>query len=80
MKDLLDFQRFQIQSLQNRICELENQNNILTGYVFEALDEQCPQEYKTIIKQAYKDGIIQKAEGANQYFDCTFGDNTEARI
>jgi len=51
MKDLLDFQRFQIQSLQNRICELENQNNILTEYIFEALDEQCTQEYKTIIKK-----------------------------
>ena len=51
MKDLLDLQRFQIQSLQNRICELENKNNTLTTYCFEALDEQCPQEYKTIIKQ-----------------------------
>ena len=51
MKDLLDFQRFQIQSLQNRICELENNNNTLITYCFEALDEQCPQEYKTIIKQ-----------------------------
>ena len=51
MKDLLDFQRFQIQSLQSRICELENQNNTLTEYVFEALDEECPKEYKTILKQ-----------------------------
>jgi len=51
MKDLLDFQRFQIQSLQDRICELENQNNTLTGYVFEALDEDCPAEYKIILKK-----------------------------
>ena len=51
MKDLLDFNRFQIQSLQDRICELENKVNTLTGYCFEALDEECPEEYKTIIKQ-----------------------------
>ena len=51
MKDLLDFQRFQIQSLQSRICELENINNTLSGYCFEALDERCPAEYKNIIKK-----------------------------
>ena len=51
MKDLLDFQRFQIQSLQSRICELENQNNTLSTYCFEALDEECPAGYKRILKQ-----------------------------
>ena len=51
MKDLVDFQRFQIESLQNRICELENINNTLSGYCFEALDERCPVEYRNIIKR-----------------------------
>jgi len=51
MRDLLDFQRFQIESLQAKICELENINNVLSGYCFEALDEMCPRGYKTIIKQ-----------------------------
>ena len=51
MKDLLEFQRFQIESLQSRICELENINNTLSGYCFEALDKECPASYKTILKQ-----------------------------
>jgi hypothetical protein len=51
MKDLLDFQNFQIQSLQNRICELEGTVNTLATYCFEALDDECPKEYKTILKQ-----------------------------
>ena len=50
MKDLVDFQRFQIERLQARICELENINNTLSNYCFEALDERCPTEYKNIIK------------------------------
>jgi hypothetical protein len=51
MKDLTDFQRFQIQSLQARVCELENINNQLANYCFEALSDECPAEYKTIIKK-----------------------------
>lgn len=51
MKDLTDFQRFQIQSLQQRVCELENINNQLAEYCFEALADECPNEYKTIIKK-----------------------------
>jgi hypothetical protein len=51
MKDLIDYQRFQIESLQARVCELENINNQLSNYCFEALSDECPEEYKTIIKQ-----------------------------
>jgi hypothetical protein len=51
MEDLAEFQRFQIERLQKRVCELENINNTLSNYCFEALDEQCPAEYKTIIKK-----------------------------
>tara|TARA_B110000503_G_C7134407_1_gene408203 strand:+ start:1148 stop:1327 length:180 start_codon:yes stop_codon:yes gene_type:complete len=51
MKDLIDFQRFQIESLQARICTLENVNNVISSYCFEALEDDCSKEYKTIIKQ-----------------------------
>ena len=51
MKDLLDFQRCQIERLQQRVCELEENVNTLSTYCFEALDEQCPKEYKTILKR-----------------------------
>lgn len=51
MKDLTDFQRFQIQSLQQRVCELENINNQLSEYCFEALADDITTEYKTVIKK-----------------------------
>jgi hypothetical protein len=51
MKDLLDFNRFRMEVMQNKICELESKLTKLQNYCFEALDEGCPQEYKTIIKQ-----------------------------
>jgi hypothetical protein len=51
MKDLIDYQRFQIESLQARVCELENVNNQLSEYCFEALSEDITAEYKTVIKK-----------------------------
>jgi protein-tyrosine phosphatase len=51
MKDLIDFNRFQIESLQAEICKLKQENNLLATYCFEALDENIPEEYKRIIKQ-----------------------------
>ena len=51
MKDLIDYQRFQIESLQARVCELENINNQLANYCFEALTDEITSEYKTVIKK-----------------------------
>jgi hypothetical protein len=51
MKDLIDYQRFQVEALQKRICELETKLNDVKAHIFELCDENCPQEYKTIIKQ-----------------------------
>ena len=51
MKDLIDFNRFQIEALQNEICKLKHQNNQLATYCFEALENGITDEYKTIIKQ-----------------------------
>jgi hypothetical protein len=50
MKDLIDFQRYQIETLQKRVCELESQLNEVKQYCFE-LCEDAPEDYKTIIKQ-----------------------------
>lgn len=50
MKDLIDYQRFQVEALQKRVCELEQKLNELKVYCFE-LCEDAPEEYKTIIKQ-----------------------------
>lgn len=51
MKDLIDYQRFRIETLQSRVCELESLLNTLETYCFELADEDCPLEYKTIIKK-----------------------------
>jgi hypothetical protein len=51
MKDLIDFNRFQIEALQAEICKLKQENNLLSTYCFEALEEGITQEYKTLIKQ-----------------------------
>jgi hypothetical protein len=51
MKDLIDFNRFQIEALQAEICKLKQENNLLSTYCFEALEDGITQEYKTLIKQ-----------------------------
>jgi hypothetical protein len=51
MKDLLDYNRFRIETLQSRVCELESLLNTLETYCFELADNDCPLEYKTIIKK-----------------------------
>ena len=51
MKDLLDYNRFRIETLQSRVCELESILSTLETYCFELADENCPNEYKTIIKK-----------------------------
>jgi len=51
MKDLLDYNRFRLEAMQDRICKLEFYINQLETYCFELADENCPREYKTIIKQ-----------------------------
>ena len=51
MKDLIDYQRFQVEALQKKVCELESKLNEAKTYVFELCEDNCPNEYKTIIKQ-----------------------------
>jgi hypothetical protein len=51
MEDLLDYNRFRMDAMQKRICELESTLNTLETYCFELADDKCPKEYKTIIKK-----------------------------
>ena len=51
MKDLLDYNRFRMESMQSKICELETLVSTLETYCFELADENCPKEYKIIVKQ-----------------------------
>jgi len=51
MEDLLDYNRFRMNAMQTRICELESLLNTLETYCFELADDKCPREYKQVIKQ-----------------------------
>lgn len=55
MQDLLDYNRFRIETLQGRVCQLETLVNTLETYCFELADAECTLEYKTLIKsELYK--------------------------
>tara|TARA_R110000868_G_scaffold227675_1_gene480696 strand:+ start:1628 stop:1804 length:177 start_codon:yes stop_codon:yes gene_type:complete len=51
MKDLLDYNRFRIEVMQKKICELEAIKTTLETYVFELCDNACTEDYKVIIKK-----------------------------
>ena len=51
MKDLIDYQRFQIEALQNNVCKLNSLLSLLETYCFELAADDCPTDYKRIIKQ-----------------------------
>jgi hypothetical protein len=40
-----------MEALQAQICKLEHHIATLETYVFELADLECPEEYKTVIKQ-----------------------------
>jgi hypothetical protein len=50
MQDLLDYNRFRIETLQSRVCELETLVNLLQVYCFELADDECTLEYKNLVK------------------------------
>jgi hypothetical protein len=55
MKDLLDYNRFRMESMQSKICELETLVSTLETYCFELADSECTLDYKTLIKsELYK--------------------------
>lgn len=51
MKDLIDYQRFRIEALESTVCRLNSILTQLETYCFELADKDCPDDYKTIIKQ-----------------------------
>jgi len=50
MKDLVDFKNYQIEALQSKVFEQERKLSILETYIFELIDKDCPEEYKSIVK------------------------------
>ena len=50
MKDLVDFKNYQIEALQKKVFEQDRQISTLETYIFELVDNDCPEEYKGIVK------------------------------
>lgn len=50
MKDLIDFKNQQIQALQDSNAEKEARIAILETWIFELTDDNCPREYKKVIR------------------------------
>lgn len=71
-----------LQKLINK-WEIETGSYIPNAPIYKAFIEEAKMflsDEEEQIKKAYKDGVVQKAEGANHYYECVFGDNPEAGI
>lgn len=51
MKDLIDFKNAQIEALQSENCYLRKKVEELSSYIFELCLDDCPEEYKNIVKR-----------------------------
>lgn len=51
MKDLHDFKNQQIKALQSEVCSMKEYISQLETYIFELTDNQCPNQYKNIVRQ-----------------------------
>ena len=50
MYDLVSYLNFRIEALESANLELRNKEVELTTYLFELLEEDCPEDYKRIIR------------------------------
>jgi hypothetical protein len=51
VKDLFDLKNKQISELQEKLCIAQNRITQLETYIFELCDNDCPKEYKNVVKQ-----------------------------
>lgn len=51
MKDLIEFQRIRILALMNELEKLRKENQSLSEYVLELCDNECPNDYKRVLKK-----------------------------
>lgn len=51
MKDLNDFKNQQIKALQLEVCSMKEYISQLETYIFELTDNECPNQYKNIVRQ-----------------------------
>ena len=51
LKDLFDLKNRQISELQEKLSISQNRITQLETYIFELCDNDCPKEYKHVVKQ-----------------------------
>lgn len=51
VKDLFDLKNRQINELQEKLYIAQNRITQLETYIFELCDNDCPKEYKHVVKQ-----------------------------
>ena len=51
MNDLIVFKNAQIERLQKKVAELEKEKTQLCTWIFEVCDEDCPEEYKQVVRE-----------------------------
>ena len=49
MNDLLSYKEARINALLERVIELEQEKEMLTTFVFELCDKDCPEDYKRVV-------------------------------
>lgn len=51
MRLLLEYKDARIEALLERISQLEAENDRVTGFALDLCDEECPNEYKNVVKR-----------------------------
>lgn len=55
--DLLSYKEARIDALQREVLKKEQRLNKLETFIFELIDKDCPEEYKTVIRsEVFADG------------------------
>ena len=49
MNELLSYKEARINALLERVIELEQEKEMLTTFVFELCDKDCPEDYKKVV-------------------------------
>ena len=50
MSEITNYYKARIEALENANKELRDENTELTGYIFDLVSNDCPEDYKRVIK------------------------------
>ena len=50
MSEITNYYKARIEALENANKELRDENTELTGFIFDLVSDDCPEDYKRVIK------------------------------